>query len=130
MLKLPPEFKAQWLEALRSGKYQQTRHYLHSKKGGFCCLGVACDMIGVKWSSPTTFDEDDDTEVEIETHYITKGGGSDELPSDKDLPKEVIDCLNQRDADRYKGSLMDYLANMNDNGETFTQIADWIEENL
>ena len=32
-----------WVDALRSGKYQQTQGYLHTKSG-FCCLGVACDV--------------------------------------------------------------------------------------
>lgn len=30
-----------WVEALRSGKYKQTRRSLHDDNG-FCCLGVAC----------------------------------------------------------------------------------------
>ena len=33
-----------WLEALRSGKYKQTRDKLENR-GGFCCLGVACDVL-------------------------------------------------------------------------------------
>jgi hypothetical protein len=37
------ELKVKWLEALRSGKYQQTTGEL---RGGdkFCCLGVLCDV--------------------------------------------------------------------------------------
>lgn len=30
-----------WCEALRSGKYKQTKNELENK-GGYCCLGVAC----------------------------------------------------------------------------------------
>ena len=33
-----------WIKALRSGEYTQTKHYLRNK-GGFCCLGVLCDLI-------------------------------------------------------------------------------------
>ena len=36
-----------WIEALRSGKYKQTREVLHSIDSGkesFCCLGVLCDL--------------------------------------------------------------------------------------
>ena len=36
--------KARWLEALRSGKYPQVREKLHGSGGGFCCLGVLCDL--------------------------------------------------------------------------------------
>ena len=32
-----------WLDALRSGHYEQYRHNLLSRDGGaYCCLGVAC----------------------------------------------------------------------------------------
>ena len=32
-----------WIEALRSGKYKQSKLSLQSAEG-FCCLGVACDI--------------------------------------------------------------------------------------
>ena len=39
-----------WVEALRSGKYKQTRGALRDGDA-FCCLGVACDISGTgKWS--------------------------------------------------------------------------------
>ena len=34
-----------WVAALRSGKYKQTRKRLKDKDGSMCCLGVACDLI-------------------------------------------------------------------------------------
>jgi hypothetical protein len=44
--KLNPELKAKWIEALRSDRYKQARTALHKiKGGGFCCLGVLCDVI-------------------------------------------------------------------------------------
>ena len=33
-----------WIQALRSGKYNQTRYILHDSQG-YCCLGVACDIL-------------------------------------------------------------------------------------
>jgi hypothetical protein len=40
-----PEVKAKWVAALRSGKYRQgDQHVLNDGKGGFCCLGVLCDL--------------------------------------------------------------------------------------
>lgn len=39
--------KELWINALRSGKYQQTTEVLHRKEGNkdsFCCLGVLCDL--------------------------------------------------------------------------------------
>lgn len=32
-----------WVQALRSGKYSQTKKVLNDQNG-FCCLGVACDI--------------------------------------------------------------------------------------
>lgn len=35
--------KKLWIKALRSGKYKQASGHLR-KNGGFCCLGVLCDL--------------------------------------------------------------------------------------
>lgn len=42
--RLDPTIKADWIAALRSGKYTQARETLRIN-GGFCCLGVLCDVI-------------------------------------------------------------------------------------
>lgn len=43
--KMNPEVKAQWVAALRSGKYKQgPRRVLNDGEGGWCCLGVLCDL--------------------------------------------------------------------------------------
>lgn len=41
------KLKAKWVEALRSGKYEQGKYYL-SDGGKFCCLGVLCDVRGLR----------------------------------------------------------------------------------
>lgn len=43
---MDPELKAKWVEALRSGNYQQGRYSL-KKDGKYCCLGVLCEVAGV-----------------------------------------------------------------------------------
>ena len=51
-----------WLNALRSGDYQQTRHTLHNASG-YCCLGVACNIYQTTeqpWESHTD-----------DNHYVT-----------------------------------------------------------
>lgn len=42
---LPPreQFVQEWVDALRSGEYRQTRSVLRDA-AGYCCLGVACDL--------------------------------------------------------------------------------------
>lgn len=54
MINLDSEFREQWLAALRSGDYAQTRAVLYSDgedgiegTPGYCCLGVACSILGV-----------------------------------------------------------------------------------
>lgn len=41
--KMKPEIKALWIEALRSGEYEQGRGQLNMNNH-FCCLGVLCDL--------------------------------------------------------------------------------------
>lgn len=40
------EFHKQWIAALRSDQYKQGEGFLRSKDKTFCCLGVACDLLG------------------------------------------------------------------------------------
>lgn len=54
MSKMNKLIKSLWMKALRSGKYKQARKRLKNRKGGFCCLGVLCDLhgkeTGDKWN--------------------------------------------------------------------------------
>lgn len=50
---MSPEVKAKWVDALRSGEYEQGQNRLRTKDS-FCCLGVLCDLFlkegrGGKW---------------------------------------------------------------------------------
>jgi len=45
MKKLRVRFKKRWVEALRSGKYEQGKFTLISPNRKFCCLGVAFDLL-------------------------------------------------------------------------------------
>lgn len=42
------ERRERWAQALESGQYAQTKELLHNESG-YCCLGVLCDIAGVKW---------------------------------------------------------------------------------
>lgn len=48
-VKLNPNAQ-KWVDALRSGKYQQGAGCL-SAEGKFCCLGVACEVMKAKTGS-------------------------------------------------------------------------------
>lgn len=95
------ELKRKWVEALRSGEYEQGRLKLNSH-GRYCCLGVLCDVAGLKWlrCSELGFIPAGD---HIHQHLVRFG-----------IANESSD-----------------LVDMNDNqGKTFAEIADYIEANL
>ena len=112
------ELKAKWLEALRSGNYQQGKGSLKvvlpDGPPVFCCLGVLADVMGKTWTS---------------SNY----GGSEQVLIDTDggrftkyLPNSV-----ESDAGLPMSTTQKHLAMMNDaEGKTFDQIADYIEANL
>jgi hypothetical protein len=94
------EHRKLWVEALRSGKYQQAKGQL-AAGGGFCCLGVACEVSGFR------YDPD----------YIS-------------LPQDVMEWLGVAvsNGEYRDGNDTTYLTDQNDTlGKTFAEIADIIE---
>jgi hypothetical protein len=105
--KMNPELKARWLKALRSGTYLQGQKALH-KESKFCCLGVLCDLgLPEKWE-PSDWDSD---------YYIHPWGN----PHDELLSKEISYEIKLGNA------LQRRLADMNDQGKSFIEIAEVIE---
>ena len=126
--------RAKWVEALRSGKYQQGRGRLKNEKDQFCCLGVATDLfkrnLG-KWDN------------KVHPQFIAK----DELVSVSYLPTPIRDVLGLGDKEgnfrwedvsqalkkkiwkETKGTegVFGNLAELNDAGVSFKTIADLIE---
>lgn len=115
------EIKRAWLEALRSGKYLQARGYLHliepkqevdidgvrvTHLPGFCCLGVLCEITGLR---------KDRTVSSFETYRDKQGGYMSTV-----LTAEM---LREHKLHGIVGTLM----SKNDNGESFAEIADFIE---
>lgn len=107
-VKLNPNSQ-KWVDALRSGKYQQIHGALRDKVG-FCCLGVGCDISGLG-----IWDEDGCYKVGDEV----RGG---------ELPEAVANWLGIMTHCGIIGSLETSLDIENDAGKTFPQIADLIEQ--
>ena len=106
-----------WVDALRSGEYEQTTNLLRDDKG-FCCLGVLCDISGLgEWKR----DENG--------NYTFHVPGSVEYTFP---PYAVDDALGV--IARYIGLNSDInalmLSSLNDTGKTFPEIADEIERRL
>lgn len=101
----------EWLEALESGKFEQGRDFLRSEDK-FCCLGVACELSGVKSILK-------DAAGVIKHEYLGERHY---------LPKEIVDKLKFRDNDG-SGNFGSSIAQLNDEGKTFKEIAAIIRAN-
>lgn len=98
-----------WVKALRSGKYKQTKEVLFNGTG-YCCLGVLCEVVGM---SPTR---------DLRGfHYDNMG---------LLLPEAAMQLsgIKTDGADLIIAGRYTTLANQNDHGKSFKQIANFIEK--
>lgn len=106
MAKLNPVAQ-KWVEALRSGKYEQATKRLR-QGNRFCCLGVACDLYATEhdkqWDR-TYFDG----EYAVLPQSVQKWLG---------LKTDIGGCTSEWRC----------LSDENDHGATFDEIADLIEQ--
>ena len=109
------QVKQKWLSALRSGHYKQTQGLLHDGSG-FCCLGVLCDLYGKEHNVEWKLAEDD-----YSNNYEFQ-----EEP--ERLPLLVIEWAGVKQD--YPEICETSLAELNDTGSTFNEIADLIEKHL
>lgn len=95
-----------WLAALRSGKYKQGRGRLRSADDKYCCLGIACEVAGMR------------AELEMGRYIYYEPDSSDYhlayLGHDHAVRLEI-------------DGLMPTLAEMNDETASFAEIADFLE---
>lgn len=117
--RMDPAVKAQWVAALRSGKFKQADGQLRADKSSFCCLGVLCHLM-----NPRGWRED--------------GWGSSLYEGMEDVPPPIVavwagftymDDQWGRARVTIKGRT-EPLAFHNDDGATFAEIADAIEAQL
>jgi hypothetical protein len=111
-----PQIKQKWVDALRSGEYQQTQNYLRTDNG-FCCLGVLCDLYG----------KENNVEWEPSTHsknaYMFQNMATG-------LPLSVMEWVGVEGYNPLVNGGPFTLAELNDKGSTFNEIADVIEKQL
>ena len=122
--------KKLWVDALRSGEYQQGKSFLRHHDR-FCCLGVLCDLyqketnLG-KWK--VVHYEDDDGQATV-YQFIIKAYP----PETATLPWKVMKWagLEHRNPVIAPNGLFDRSAvRYNDKGYSFKEIAQLIEDNL
>jgi hypothetical protein len=118
--RLPKRFKAKWIKALRSGKYEQGSNFLvyldWDNTKTFCCLGVACVITGIK-------------EKNIYDLGLIEITNKKEEKLFKDIPK-ILKGSSEEDDVLYN-PLIKKLTQMNDSGKwSFNRIATYIEKYL
>ena len=111
-----PQIKQKWVDALRSGDYQQTKGRLR-KEDKFCCLGVLCDLYikenNVEWQHNEVDDYFYENHFSILPSSVVEWSG---------VKHEIPTVTNFYETES--------LVSLNDGGSTFEQIADLIEEQL
>lgn len=140
--KMNPEAKTAWLDALRSGEYEQGEGKLcrpahsamnRSDKDKFCCLGVLTDVAMKLGKVQLTTHED-----ESAVTYVSQDGPQDDayLP---DVVREWSGLQGYNPQVEYtytalhggEATAYEMLANLNDSGHyDFAKIADLIETNF
>lgn len=98
-----------WVEALRSGKYRQTKDMLQDVDGGMCCLGVLSDVAGCAWHR-------------VEDRYCVVGAGTSDAAG-----LMAMEFVGLADDNGAYGDDGFSLAGQNDGGKSFEDIADIIE---
>ena len=115
---LKPDIKKRWLVALRSKLYRQGRFALKSKSKRqryfrYCCLGVLCELHAEEtirlWQTVA---------------YPDAEGAQKYISSDIELGYTTLKWASLGKDQQQE------LAQMNDSGDSFAKIANYIEENL
>lgn len=109
---IKPEVKRAWVQALRSGQWEQGTEFIRSRDNKFCCLGVLCDLGRKKNWLPIQKDH--------EGYFYDYLG----LTSDEFLPGKLPEAIG------LESEQMDILIGFNDANMPFSDIADWIDKNL
>jgi len=112
------EIQEKWLQALESGEYQQGHKWLRHD-GCYCCLGVACEVMGF--------------EYDLANASFKNGSRRMSWQLDKDVAASLglrtqLGQLTEG-VRGPSGGLFFNLASLNDNGMPFTEIAAYIRAN-
>lgn len=132
MKKFKPIFtkeQKKWLEALRSGKYNQTARVLHDDEG-YCCLGVACEVLGESFEY---FESENRYIISSEIkNYISQGEGYSVLTDSLAEKLQLFSKMGRPhfdDNSSREETMLEDLTSYNDKRDyTFEEIADHIEE--
>lgn len=116
----PKQLTKKWIEALRSGEFNQTKWSLINKHR-YCCLGVLCEISKEQFNLTTK-------NLGAFSEFVLRGRGYAGT-----LPPKMSEYIKlhrmpspRKDVRDYEGVLID----MNDQGSSFPEIADYIEKEI
>ncbi|NBO72453.1 MAG: hypothetical protein EBU66_19235 [Bacteroidetes bacterium] len=132
MNKMNPQVKEKWIDALRSGKYEQGSEKLRSVDG-YCCLGVLCDLYAQEQNKEWDLKGIDEENHQVMDYWYFDGE-SEFLPDSVrewagitfNNPKVRVDVTENDDEDDW--FYQDEIANLNDTGYTFEELSKLIQE--
>lgn len=111
------QLKEKWVKALRSGEFKQGKDYLCAEQDdgthAFCCLGVLACVMGKKPERLISKSHLNEVRMAKPSGLGSWGSG----------------CYDNEDPETHY-TTQRKLAAMNDNGDSFKQIANWISRNL
>jgi len=127
------KIKEAWVNALRSGKYEQGKEKLRSVSG-YCCLGVLCDLYAKETNTEWEFRGNEETNLQPMDYWYYEGE-SEFLPeSVMDWAGLSLNCpvvkVDVEEDDEDPWFYREGLADLNDSGYTFNDLSKLIEEQL
>lgn len=137
---LRPDMKGLWLAALRSGEFEQARSALRNNEGAMCCLGVACEVVRRADSLAGYWKTDPAGGFQSGTMFSTVHlpkpiAKALFLNNAKLQSEEAVGCgfLGAITLHGFERGIVEskhnvFLSDLNDEGFSFLEIADLIEE--
>ncbi len=106
------EIAKKWVKALRSGKYKQGQKSLCTVKGKtakYCCLGVLCHILKTPYEKCGDLKRYDEDTAVLPSSVLEKAG--------------MHSCWGETRSGHFSS-----LTHLNDDGKSFNEIADFIEQ--
>lgn len=133
------DIKQKWIDALRSGKYRQALGSLKEGSNKYCCLGVLCDIYinetkAAQWNHNNRVEWGNiERSGQLLPDTIAEWAGIENPMSTPTVSVYIKDNVRKAYY-RAKYGISDrfepHLANINDLGTSFSEIADIIEKEL
>jgi len=131
-----PQVKEKWIDALRSGKYEQGSEKLRGADG-YCCLGVLCDLYSQEKNQEWDFrgySENSEEESPDRMDYWYFDEESEFLPDSVrewagmtfKNPQVRVDVTEDENEDNW--FYHSEIANLNDSGYSFVELSKLIEQ--